>query len=151
MKDFSCLDDLERSALAERLGYQTIGRVVPQEVTVRDVVRTFPKSVRLWILRPVHPMNTCCYPWSRGSKALQLVVQCRFVLFWPEIIDFKYRFNKHIVSIVCRLKTKQCSMLIESTFEWFQEEQETKSTPHILAAALQTLVAMVLNIVSIEI
>jgi omega-6 fatty acid desaturase (delta-12 desaturase) len=41
------LPDAERAALAEELGYRSIGADLPSNVTLTDVISSLPKSVSL--------------------------------------------------------------------------------------------------------
>lgn len=40
------LPDTDRSALAQELGYKTIGKELPDHVTLTDIIKTMPKEVR---------------------------------------------------------------------------------------------------------
>ena len=39
------LDAQQRAALAEQLGYRTIGAELPEDVSLGDVIQSMPKSV----------------------------------------------------------------------------------------------------------
>ena len=42
------LDDQQRAALAEQLGYRSIGAELPEDVSLGDVIQSMPKSVSSW-------------------------------------------------------------------------------------------------------
>ena len=44
--DVGSLPQADRSALAEELGYRSIGADLPSNVTLTDVISSLPKSVR---------------------------------------------------------------------------------------------------------
>lgn len=39
------LDDSERAALAEKLGYRSIGKELPDSVTLQDIIKSLPSDV----------------------------------------------------------------------------------------------------------
>lgn len=39
------LTDSERAALAEKLGFRTIGKELPDSVTLQDIIKSMPKEV----------------------------------------------------------------------------------------------------------
>lgn len=45
--DVGSLPDAERAALAEELGYRSVGADLPSNVTLTDVISSLPKSVSL--------------------------------------------------------------------------------------------------------
>ena len=45
--DVGSLPEVDRAALAEELGYRSIGADLPSNVTLTDVISSLPKSVRL--------------------------------------------------------------------------------------------------------
>ena len=43
------LPDQERAALAAQYGYKTIGRELPDNVTLTDIVKSMPQEVRVGV------------------------------------------------------------------------------------------------------
>ena len=48
------LDAQQRAALAEQLGYRTIGAELPEDVSLGDVIQSMPKSVSPLLVIEMH-------------------------------------------------------------------------------------------------
>lgn len=51
----SDVTDEQRAALAREMGYETIGKPLPDYVTLQKVINSMPKSVSLWAYPDARP------------------------------------------------------------------------------------------------
>ena len=78
------LDAQQRAALAEQLGYRSIGAELPEDVSLGDVIQSLPKSVSplptempwlifhvvLWVSRKARALCRCCIAFARAFMGL---------------------------------------------------------------------------------
>ena len=55
--DIQKLSDEDRTELAHRLGYRQIGRELPDDVTLGQIIKSMPQEVRTLSIRTAKPLG----------------------------------------------------------------------------------------------